>query len=230
MKKFYTLLFLSSFICFYSRAGNPIKNQKDTTKKEGVIFSVGANMIYTSLNFFKNYQEETYYSGRGIRLMAQFGDRFRISSGIEQVRAINIVPIWYNVSNTFYDLDAHWILHFLDGHSKAYFILGASAQKWQGFYAGTHDLNGWKMHVSPNQNYTALYYGITMGMGAEIKIIGPLSLFGEFRCRISKTDVGTGLNDVLYSGGLKLNFLALKPKKNGRHHSVLKFHDKYHWF
>ena len=108
--------------------------------------------------------------------------------------------------------------------------MGASAQYWNGFYTGIHDLNWWRLNIPLNSNYKALYYGVTMGMGAEIFIVGPLSIFGEFRFRISKTDVGTGLNDVLYSAGLKLDFFALKSKKGAHHHSLLKFHDKYHWF
>ncbi len=230
MKKFYYIFIFSLLIfqnSFALESSNPSK--KDTTKNTGIIFSVGGGMIYTSLNFFKNYQEETYYRGGGGRIMMQLSDRFRISANIEQVKSINIQPIWLNVNNIFYDLDAHFLMHFADGKSIAYFIMGASAQYWKGFYTGIHDLNSWKLNTPPNSNYQALYYGATLGMGAEVKIAGPLSIYGEFRFRISKTDVGTGLNDVLYSAGLKINLPTLKPK-TGKHHSILKFRDKYHWF
>jgi len=230
MKKIYFILLFSLLFFQNSFALDLIHpTKKDTSTRNGILFSLGGGLIYTSLNFFKNYQEETYYRGVGGRILMQFSDRFRVSVNMEQVKSINIEPIWINVTNTFFDVDGHLLMHFADKKNIAYFIAGASAQYWKGFYTGVHDINSWRLNIPPNSKYQALYYGITIGMGAEAKIVGPIRIYGEFRFRISKTDVGTGLNDVLYSAGLKINLPVLKPK-TGNHHSILKFRDKYHWF
>ncbi len=227
-KSILIFLFFFLFSQNHFSANYILSTKKDTTKREKKVFSVAGGFIYTSLNFLKNYQEETYSRGYSGRLMLLFNDHFRMAATVEQVQAVNIPPIWFNVKNTFYDLDAHFVMHFADKRSLAYFILGTAAQYWEGYYAGQHDLNAWRLNAKPHNTYKALYFGATMGFGAETKIIGPLSIYGEFRFRFSKTDVGTGLNDVLYSGGLKLNLPHLKS--GNKRHSFLHFRDKYHWF
>jgi hypothetical protein len=231
MKKCYFIILLTFLFAqniFAINFTDPAK--KDTTKTDRMTFSVGGGYIYTSLNFFKNYQEETYYGGNGFRVLARFSDRFRLCASRDQVQSINIEPSWLNVKNVYYDLDMHFISHFQHTKNIAYFILGASAQYWNGFYTGIHDLNAWRVKIPINTYYHTLYFGVTAGAGVEIKLYGPISLYGELRWRASKTDLGTGLSDVLYGAGLKLDIPSPKPKKNGHHHSILKFRDKYHWF
>jgi hypothetical protein len=75
-----------------------------------------------------------------------------------------------------------------------------------------------------------MYFGAKMGMGAEIKLFGPISGYGEFIFRVTKTDVGAGLSDVVYGLGIKVNVANLHRSKKGHHHSILRFKDKYHWF
>jgi hypothetical protein len=228
MKKVY---FLFASILLLSFSGNAQSNNAsgDTTIHKYPIVSVGTGFVYTSLNFFKNYDETANSRGYSGRIMLQLNDRFRISTEVVKINAVDIPPTWYNLHNTYVDIDGHALMHFRDKRNLAYFILGASAQSWSGFYTGINDLNASKLNIRPNTYYKTLYYGITMGMGVELKVYGPISLYGEFRFRISRTDVGTGLNDVLTSGGIKVNLFVARRKKT-KHHSFLKFRDRYHWF
>jgi len=204
--------------------------KKDTTHKIRII-SLSAGFIKTSLNFFKNAAEETYSNGYGFRALFQPGETFRVGACYSKVESVNIDPTWVNVNNSFYDLDAHFMMHFLDKRNIAYFILGLSAQHWKGFYTGLHDLNSWKLNIPKNSMYQSLYFGGRIGMGAEIKIIGPISGYGEFIFRITKTDVGSGISDVVYGLGIKVNVANLGNNRSSkRRHSILKFGDKYHWF
>ncbi|HWY37618.1 MAG TPA: hypothetical protein VNY73_03600 [Bacteroidia bacterium] len=234
MRKFYFILFITTLLSSQSPLASELpkkkKKDKDTTEKTGLVLSIGGGGIYTSLNFFKNYQEQTYYGGNGVRVLAQFNDLFRVCLSRDEVNSIDIPPVWLNVKSVYYDLDLHIISHFWGTENLGYLILGASSQYWNGFYTGINDFNAWKLNIPRNTYYHTLYYGATVGVGTEIKLVGPLSLYGEFRFRLSKTDLGTGLNDVLYGGGLKLNLATIKKPKEGRHHSILKFRDKYHWF
>lgn len=202
---------------------------KDTSQKTR-IFSVGAGFVKTSLNFFKNFGEDTYSNGYGVRAMFQPSQTFRMAACFSKVESVNITPTWVNVNNSFFDLDAHFMMHFADKRNIAYFILGASGQHWKGYYTGLHDLNKWKLNLTPNSMYSSVYFGGKIGMGAEIKIVGPISGYGEFIFRITKTDVGAGLSDVVYGLGIKANLANLARKSSGRHRSLLKFGDKYHWF
>ena len=202
---------------------------KDSTRKTR-FFSVGAGFVKTSLNFFKNYQEETYTNGYSLRAMYQLSETFRLAGCFSKVRSVNIVPTWINVNNSFYDLDAHFLMHFMDRRSIGYFVIGVSAQHWHGYYTGLHDLNHWKLKLEANTDYRALYFGTKLGMGAEIKVFGPLSGYGEFLFRVSKTDVGFGLSDVVYALGLKVNVANFAGKKSRGRRSLLRFRDKYHWF
>lgn len=202
---------------------------KDTTRKSRIL-SVGGGFIKTSLNFFKNYQEETYSNGFGLRALYQVSETFRLAACFSKVQSVNIAPTWVNVNNSFYDLDAHFLMHFMDRRSIGYFVMGLSAQQWRGYYTGLHDINSWRLKATPNTDYRALYFGARLGMGAEIKIVGPLSGYGEFLFRITKTDVGFGLSDVVYGLGLKANLANLSRSKAKHRRPLLKFRDKYHWF
>jgi len=215
----------SSALAFNSTA-------KDTSLRKTRILSVGGGFIKTSLNFFKNAQENTYSNGWGARMMLQTSETFRFAACFSKVESVNINPTWVNVKNSFFDLDAHFMMHFADKRSIAYFLMGLSGQYWNGYYTGLHDLNNWKLHATANTMYQALYFGGRMGIGAEIKIFGPLNGYGEFIFRFSKTDVGSGLSDVVYGLGLKMNVANLsRHHRNNKHrHSILKFRDKYHWF
>ncbi|MGZ3863067.1 MAG: hypothetical protein ACXVPN_04625 [Bacteroidia bacterium] len=231
MRKNYLIALLVLFAFQNTSAfGSIPPAKKDTSQHTPIIFSVGCGFIYTSLNFFKNYQEDTYTRGYGFRALMQLNNTFRICISRDEVKSFDVPPVWLHVKNTVYDLDLHLICHFRNSKNTIYVIFGGSAQYWDGFYTGINDYNAWKLNIPKNTQYKSISYGATVGVGTEIILYGPLSLYGEFRFRVSKTDLGAGLNDVLYGAGLKLNLPHRKSKKQGHHHSILKFHDKYHWF
>ncbi len=231
MRRAILIAFILSGLSATSFAFNSYYIAKKDTARKTRILSVGGGYVKTSLNFFKNYQEDTYVDGFSGRLMFQTSETFRLALCFSQAQSVNINPTWINVNNSFIDLDAHFMMHFADQRNIAYFIIGASGQYWNGYYTGLHDLNAWKLHATPNSNYKALYFGAKMGMGVEIKIFGPISGYGEFIFRFTKTDVGTGLSDVVYGLGIKLNIANFGHSASSKkHHSILRFRDKYHWF
>lgn len=227
MRNLFFIAFLfTGTLLFAAHTNSPAK--KDSIQKTRIL-SVGAGFIKTSLNYYKNAQENTYFTGHGFRLMFQPNETFRVAANFSTVNSVNIQPTWLNVRNNFYDLDAHFMMHFMDKRNIAYFIMGASAQYWNGFYTGLVDYNQFKLNAPANKVYESWYYGAKIGMGVEIKVYGPISGYGEFIFRVSNTDVGAGISDVVYGLGLKMNLanLAKDPK---RRHSILSFGDKYHWF
>lgn len=197
--------------------------QKKTTEKEEETKSeefeakqaieVGAGGIYTSLNFFKNAQNFTYYPAGSLRLYIQPNRFVQFVVDYSKVKEIDIVPTWYNVQNTYLDLDAHFMMHPANANrTMVYFILGVSSQFWRGLYTGIDDFNHYVLTVKKSTDYKAVYYGGSIGAGFEFKIINRLKLYGEVRYKVTQTDVGFGLSDVCYGAGVKLTLFDFHPK------------------
>lgn len=228
MRKIVFILFLL-ITCGYTTtalAFTPKTNPKDTTRKIRV-FSISGGLFKTSLNFFKNIDQDPYSAGYSLRALLQTSETFRLSGTFCKVASVNIDPTWVNVRNSFFDLDANFMMHFADARNLAYFIAGASGQYWNGYYTGLRDLNTVKPNAAPNMRNQGLHISARTGMGAEIKIYGPISGYGEFIFRFSGTDRNKGLIDLSYNTGIKVNVANLARR---RHHSILHFRDKYHWF
>jgi hypothetical protein len=187
---------------------------------------VGAGGIFTSLNFFKNAQNFTYYPAGSFRLYVQPNNFLQFVVDYSKVQQVNIIPTWINVQNTYLDLDAHFLLH--PAHAErtiVYFVLGVTSQFWHGIYTGIDDYNHYVLTVKKNTDYKAVYYGGTIGVGFEFKVVNRINLYGEVRYKITQTDVGFGLSDVCYGAGVKYTLLDFHPKpvynKPSKH---------FHWF
>lgn len=196
---------------------NPPAKKEDETKTEDFVpkqaIEVGAGGILTSLNFFKNAQNFTYYPAASFRLYVQPNSFVQLVVDYSKVQQVNIVPTWYNVQNTYLDLDAHFLLHPAHAdRTTVYFVLGFTSQFWRGVYTGIDDFNHYVLTVKKNTDYKAVYYGGTIGIGFEFKIVNRLKLYGEVRYKITQTDVGFGLSDVCYGGGVKYTLLDFHPK------------------
>jgi hypothetical protein len=208
-----------------ARKDSIIKAKRDKQNRQKAI-DIGAGGLITSLNFFKNAQTFTYYPASSFRLYAQPNSFIQFLVDYSHVQQVNILPTWLNVQNTYIDLDAHFMLHPANAdRTTVYFILGASSQIWKGFYTGIDNYNYYALHVLPNTSYKTVYYGGSIGIGFEFKIINRLNLYGEVRYRITQTDVGFGLSDVCYGAGVKYTLFDFHPKpiynKPSKH---------FHWF
>jgi len=199
-------------------------NKDDFEPKQAIEF--GAGGILTSLNFFKNAQNFTYYPASSFRLYLQPNRFVQFVVDYSRVKEVNIVPTWYNVQNTYLDLDVHFLLHPANAdRTTVYFVLGIVSQFWKGVYTGIDDFNHYVLTVQKNTDYKAIYYGASIGAGFEFKIINRLKLYGEVRYKLTQTDVGFGLSDVCYGAGIKYTLLDFHPKpiynKPSKH---------FHWF
>ena len=74
---------------------------------------------------------------------------------------------------------------------------------WFTQYTGINDFNTRNAKIVPNTNYKTIYYGGNIGLGAEYQIFHRLDIYIEMRFRVTDTDVGFGLSDVCYGGGIK---------------------------
>ena len=209
---------------------NPPVQKEEEVKKEDFVpkqaIEVGAGGILTSLNFFKNAQNFTYYPAASFRLYVQPNSFLQLVVDYSKVQQVNIIPTWYNVQNTYFDLDAHFLLHPAHAdRTTVYFVLGFTSQFWRGVYTGIDDFNHYILTVKKNTDYKAIYYGGTIGIGFEFKVVNRINLYGEVRYKLTQTDVGFGLSDVCYGVGVKYTLLDFHPKpiynKPSKH---------FHWF
>jgi len=202
-------------------------SKKDSSSSSNKItrIQIGAGGIYSSLNFFKNAQVRTYYTGVTGRLYYQPLRYFRILVDYTQIEPVSLRPTWLNVHNTYLDIDANFLFNFSDTKFSGYFILGASSQRWNGFYTGINDYNNRGSKV-PYTNYKTTYYGGNIGLGVEYQITKRLDIYAEMRFRVTDTDVGFGLSDVCYGGGLKYAIIDRYPgkiyKKPSKHFKWIK--------
>ena len=232
MKKVYCLIFfllvaLNSFSIELIHAA-----KKDTSKRNSLFVSVAGGMAYTSLFFYRDYEDVTTFTGGYTgRLMLQYNNVIRLSINYTKLNTAEILPVWTNIKNTLVDVEVHFMANVKnDPIITPYIIAGAYAQYWDAFYTGILDRNQWKYFIPPNTNYKRTYYGAALGFGFQFRIIGPLSLYTEFRLRASKTEISSfNLNDNSYGGGIKLNLIGSNHTHH-RHHSILRFNKKYHWF
>lgn len=204
----------------------------DTSKSvwKGPILSVGGGAIYSSLNFFKNAAAYTNYWGSDLRLLCQLNKNVRFATHYSTVQGVNLVPTWYNVTTKYYNIDFHLLTHFSNEVSVFYMLLGIWGQRWSGFYTGLEDFSSLAMKGIPHfSNYTTLYFGAALGCGLEFQITNRVHFFAELKMCFSKTDAGTGLNDVIYGGGFRYDFYV--SAKHKRKRGLLpKFNKKYTWF
>ena len=214
---------------FSSQQANTNNLVKDTTPNKEVkskLIQIGAGGLYTSLNFFKNAQNFTYYPAYSARLYFQPNDILQFVVDYSKVQEVTIVPTWLNVHNTYLDLDAHLLMHPNHGNAIVYFVFGFSTQLWKGVYTGVDDYNYYVLHVKHNTDYKTIYYGVSLGMGFEYPFLKRYAAYGEVRYRMTKTDVGFGLSDVCYGAGLKFTLFDFHPKpvhsKPGKHFKWIK--------
>jgi hypothetical protein len=189
--------------------------KKDTTGNYNKtnILQVGVCGLITSLNFFKNAQANPYYPALSCRLYYQPNNNIRFVADYSRVEKANLIPTWLNVRNTYFDIDAHFLMHFTGNVGIVYFILGASSQVWKSFYTGVDDYNSAAdAKIQPNTNYKTIYFGANIGIGFEFKVLPRFDAYGEVRYRVSDTDVGFGLSDVCYGVGVKYTLIDFRPK------------------
>jgi hypothetical protein len=189
------------------------KDTATNTNRTNIV-QIGAGGLLTSSNFFRNDQQSTLRPAFSARLYYQPNGFFRLLFDYSIVEKENIIPTWTNVRNSFYDIDAHFLMHFNNiNRGLIYFILGATSQSWKGYYTGIDDINYAKDEkIQPNTNYKAIYYGANIGIGLEFKIFSHLDAYGEVRFRVMDTDVAFGLSDVCFGVGLKYTLIDFNPK------------------
>ncbi|MEO8762301.1 MAG: hypothetical protein ABI448_15505 [Bacteroidia bacterium] len=230
MRKFVFLSLLLLFINCVSAQNKfaVVKNPKNDTglhSNRVTKIQIGIGGIISSLNFFKNAQVKTYYPGLTARLYYQPLKFLRFLVDYTQIQPVTITPTWLNVHNTYLDIDMNLLFNFADTKFFGYFILGASSQRWNGFYTGINDFNPQNKKIVPNTNYKTTYYGGNIGLGAEYQILRRLDIYIEMRFRVTDTDVGFGLSDVCYGGGIKYAIIDRYPGK------IYKNPKKHlHWF
>ena len=201
-------------------------NQPDTIINPNKMtkIQIGVGGVFSGLNFFKNNLSKRSYPGASARIYYQPRKYFRLLVDYTQIQPVSLSPTWLNVHSAYIDIDANVVFNFTDSKFFGFFILGASSQYWRGFYTGLNDYNNRGVRL-PNTYYKSTFYGGNMGFGAEYRILSRLDIYVEIRFHVMNTDIGLGLSDASYGGGLKYTIIDKYPGK------VYKRPSKhFHWF
>ncbi|MHB8260184.1 MAG: hypothetical protein ACYDCN_04995 [Bacteroidia bacterium] len=190
-------------------------SRKDTINNPNKIniIQIGVGGLLTSLNYFRNAQQFTYYPAFSARLYYQPNGFVRFVIDYSKAQPANIIPTWVNVKSAYLDIDVHFLMHTSKDIGLIYFIVGASSQSWKGFYTGIDDYNkAADKNILPNTNYNTNYFGGNVGVGFEFKILPRFDVYGEAHYYITNTDVGFGFSNSSYGAGIKYTLLDIRPK------------------
>ena len=201
----------------------PIKKDKDSTDKDEAkkLLQLGACGMISSLSFLNSPQDFTYFPEFSLRAYYQTNRYVQFVLEYSHIAQQNIMPTWLNVQNTYLDLDAHFLLRSDKKNQRAafYAIIGGMAQLLHGIYTGADNDNKFAPHAQQNNYYKTMYYGGSIGVGGECRIIRRLYLFGEVRWRYIKSEAGLILSDKCYNVGIKYTLHNFKPiySRPGKH-------------
>jgi hypothetical protein len=201
----------------------PVKKNKDSTDKDEAkkLLQLGACGMLSSLSFLNSPQDFAYYPEFSLRAYYQTNRYVQLVFEYSHIAQVNIAPTWLNVQNTYLDLDAHFLLRSDKKNQRAafYAIIGGMAQLLHGIYTGADNDNKFAPHAQQNNYYKTMYYGGSIGVGGECRIIRRLYLFGEVRWRYIKSEAGLILSDKCYNVGIKYTLHNFKPiySRPGKH-------------
>jgi hypothetical protein len=187
-------------------------------------FYVGGGGLLSSVDFYRNYRQNPHHLGANIRAYWEFSDNMRIMCEYSHTPKFNLEPTWYDVTSNVFDANLNFLFRIQDQETSFYTITGLSMMRWKGFYTGQGDFNPGSRNIyTPNKEYINHYVGFNAGVGFEHDF-NPAQFFGEFRYRLTETEAGFGISDVIVNLGFKMHVYPLLHKK---------FRDpgkKYNWF
>jgi hypothetical protein len=191
---------------------------KDSTDKDEAkkLIQFGACGMISSLSFLKPPQDFSYFPEFSLRAYYQTNRYVQILLEYSHISQVNIVPAWQKVQNTYLDLDAHFLLRSHQNQRATFYaIVGGLVQLLHGVYTGVDNDNKYVPQAQKNTYYKTMYYGGSIGLGGECRIIRRLYLFGEIRWRYIKSEAGLLLSDECYNVGIKYTLHNFKPIYKG---------------
>lgn len=134
---------------------------------------------------------------------------FRGSLEYTYYKKIDILPTWYNIKAQTIEVNIHALARF--EKTKAYFypLFGVSYNTFSGYFTGLNDFMYLSTKYKINEVAKTNWFGLNVGVGFE-QYFKQLSIFGEYKMRIGKSDYQNPINimDVCFSFGLRYNFKA----------------------
>lgn len=129
--------------------------------------------------------------------------------------AFDLNETWVGVKARDYDANVFFGRVTPNAPSSFHAFTGLSVKTWEGTYTGVGENRITSFFVPVDGSASLVRFCANFGIALE-KRINDLSLFGDFRFRISpvKENVRVEIMDIMYSAGLKYNLLFRKDDKH----------------
>ncbi len=221
MRKFITLtlllMLMGNAFAQTKQLKKPVKKQPEPTKG----FYLGTGCGLSSVNIFRNYRQSPYRLGYFGRLFYEKNDYLRFDLEYNFTPKFDLDKSWKNMKSYTTDANLQLMAQMKDESMMFYTISGMYFQRLQGFFTGEYDFNNSANLYTANTTVTHQYLGLNLGLGFEKNFSEGFQVFGEFRYRFAKTELGFGIMDAAYHIGIKKRLPLEK---------IFRLVGKYTWF
>jgi hypothetical protein len=195
----FSFFLIQSYFC-QVRTVKPIKTHSRTTN-----LAIGGGLTRSVLFLSRNIKQNN--DAIGYNGSVTYGKKlFRGSLEYTYYRKIDIQPTWYDIKAQTIEANMHLLARFKK--TKAYFypIAGLSYNMFSGYFTGVNDFLYLSNKYKKNEIARTNWLGFNIGAGYE-QFIKQVSVFGEYKMRIGKSDFENPLNimDLCFSFGIRYN-------------------------
>ncbi len=179
-----------------------IKPVKTHPRKTNLAFGTGVMRSFIFLT--RNVQDNNDATGFTGSVVYGGEKIFRGCLEFTGYRKIDIVPTWYNIKAYTIELNGQALARFKNTRAYFYPLFGISFNSFKGYFTGKNDFLHLTGKYEPNQVARTNWIGANVGAGYE-QYFKRISIFGEYKMRIGRSNKQLTIMDVCFSAGLRFN-------------------------
>ncbi|MBL7922328.1 MAG: hypothetical protein JNJ40_18580 [Bacteroidia bacterium] len=199
------ILYISFILLFFQTAiaqVKVIKPVKTHPRKTTLAFGAGAMRSFIFLT--RNVQDNNDATGFSGSVVYGGEKTFRGCLEFTTYKKINIVPTWYDIKAYTIELNGQALARFKNTRAYFYPLFGFSFNSFKGYFTGKNDFLNLTGKYEPNQVAKTNWFGVNVGSGYE-QYFKRISIFGEYKMRIGRSNKQLTIMDVCFSAGVRFN-------------------------
>ena len=198
MKLSRPLLLISGILLFSFFSSSAATPARDSLKEQ-FRFRVGGGFTFSAINLLRNPDDTRAKHGFEFRSQMELKPALRISGSYSRNFELT-TPTWANITSVNYDLNLQFVAHFRESGNSIYFFTGGNMNRWKGRFTGFQDFFDIAETLAPGTWTRETYLGLNFGTGLE-KNWKHSNLYGKFKFRLTSTELGFSISDVVYTVG-----------------------------
>lgn len=194
-------------LCFFL-SPSWVSAQSDTTYvKPRDRFSVNGGLAFSAINILRNENDRYPKTGFNFRLNYRLEEALWTSA--EYTHSFTFSSrTWQDIKSRNYDLNIFLAANLDNPRARPYGLVGLGMHKWSATFTGEHDYHNWRKIYDINERVEEQWYLINFGAG-YLQYWESFGVQGDFRFRLSGTELGFNISDVVYT----VTFMYFPGKK-----------------